>query len=130
MWEQCAGEESGYYDEAEEREPELYVSINRLGDIAMSAEAFDRLGETWNVALLYDRERQRIGVKFPIMGDKRFFALRPYGRGGRGRVVRAARLMKEFGIVVERTMRFRGVEVVGGKVPMLVLDLKTAEPIA
>lgn len=95
----------------------------------MNLEAFGRIREPATVVLLYDERRRRIGVKFPIGADGEFFPVRRYGREGRLRVVRAARLLKQFGIQIDRTLIFRDapVEDLNGH-PLLVLQLNQEEP--
>lgn len=104
--------------------PRPYVSLNKRGEIAMNAEAFRRIGNPASVTLLYDATRHRIGVKFPVAIDQNFFPARPYGRDRRMRIVRAARLLKQFGIKVERTLIYKNAETqnLNGD-PMLVLKL-------
>ena len=101
-----------------------YVSLNRRGEIAMNARAFELIGKPASVALFYDRERRAIGVKFPVAADRNFYPVRRYGRGRKMRIVRAARMMKQFGIEIERTLAFENVPVVIYRdSPMLVLEL-------
>ena len=111
--------------------PRVYVSLNRRGEIAMNAEAFYQIDEPANVTLMYDRKRRQIGVKFPVSKDGNFFRVRRYGRGGRMRIVRAARMLKQFGIEVENTLVFRdaATAVYRGS-PMLLLPLDKAERVA
>ena len=96
-WEICREREARV-----EKERRVYVSLNRRGEIAMNAEAFRMIGRPASVALLYDDKTRRVGVKCPVEEDGNFFRVRRYGRGGRMRVVRAARLLKQFAIKVER----------------------------
>ena len=104
-----------------------YVSLNRRGEIAMNDKAFKMIRCPYNVTLLYDRERRAIGVKCPVMWDEHFFRVRRYGRGRRIRVVRAARLLKQFGITIERTLIFSPVRAeLFRDEPMLVLELTTS----
>jgi len=84
----------------------VYVSLNRRGEIAMNAEAFKRINRPASVTLMYDAERRRIGVKFPVALDRNFFPVRKYGRGGRNCVIRASRLLKQFGLRVDETLVF------------------------
>lgn len=110
---------------AKKRRP-LYVSLNKRGEIVMSERAFAAIGPTAMVTLLYDPERRTIGVKFPVPKDKHFFYVRKYGRGRRNRIVRAGSMLKQFGITVEKTMKFENVRVEKiGQEPMLVLELGT-----
>ena len=106
----------------------VYVSINRRGEIAMNAAAFGEIDEPASVTLMYEAKKRRIGVKFPVSADENFFPVRRYGRGRRMRIVRAARLLKQFGIEIERTLIFADAETVMFRgSPMLVLDLRAAE---
>ena len=101
-----------------------YVSLNRRGKIAMNAAAFGLIGKPATVALYFDRERRAIGVKFPVAADRNFYPVRRYGRGRRMRIIRAARMMRQFGIEIERTQKFENAPVVMfHDSPMLVLEL-------
>ncbi len=104
-----------------------YVSLNTRGEIAMNAFAFKQIDEAASVTLLYDAANRTVGIKIPEMLDDNFFPVRHYGRGKKMRIIRAARLLRQFDIKVERTMVFRGVETQkwNGK-PMLVLHLDKA----
>jgi hypothetical protein len=105
-----------------------YVSLNRRGEIAMNDKAFKAIGCPWNVTLLYDSERRAVGVKYPVSQDGHFFPVRRYGRGRRMRIVRAARLLKQFGITIEMTLVFSPVRVeIFRQEPMLVLELNEAK---
>ena len=108
----------------ERRAPRIYASLNRRGEIAMNAEAFKAIGRPPNVTLLYDAETKRIGVKYPVALDRHFFPVRRMGRGRNTLVVRGARMLKQFGIEVERTYVFRDVRCVrfDGS-PMLLLQM-------
>lgn len=77
---------------------------------------------------MYDAMLQCIAVKFPVREDT--FRIRKYGRGRRNIIVRAGRMLKQFGIEVNETLVFKDIEVVmEDNVPMLVLDMKNAEKI-
>lgn len=109
------------------RPPRIYVSLNRRGEIAMNAEAFKAIGRPASVTLLYDAKTRRLGVKYPVPLDRHFFPVRRYGRGGKTLIVRAARLLKQFGIEVSTTRVFRDVTCVGYQgSPMLLLPLDEA----
>ncbi len=101
-----------------------YVSINRRGEIAMNDEAWSAIRRPYNVTLLYNPREHVIGVKFPRAVDRNFFPTRGYGRDRRMRVVRAGRLLKQFGLVIDETLRFPRTQVVMiGDDPMLVLPV-------
>ncbi|MEP6847421.1 MAG: hypothetical protein ABI999_01105 [Acidobacteriota bacterium] len=107
-----------------------YASINKRGEIAMNAEAFRRIGSPASVSLFFDRAQNAIGVKFPISADRNFFPVRAYGRGRRMRIIRAARLLKQFEIEINQTLAFRPTPIAtyDGH-PMLVLHLDAGKPI-
>ena len=90
----------------------------------MSAEAFRRIGEPATVTLLYDEINHRIGVKYPVPLDRNFFPARRYGRDRKMRIVRAARMLKQFGIVIDQTLIYKHcpTQHLDGQ-PMLVLNL-------
>ena len=89
----------------------LNCSALKLIDVAIS------------VKLLYDAETKRIGIRGADQRDHALhtFSARRYGRGGRLRVIRARRLLKQFGITITATLVFGDLIVEPG--PMLVLDL-------
>lgn len=102
----------------------VYVSLNRRGEISLNAEAFSLIGQPASVTLLYDEVSKRIGIKYPVARDFYFFPVRRTGRGRRTFIVRAARLLKQFGVQVHATVVFKNITVdnLNGD-PMLVLDL-------
>lgn len=112
-------------------ERRIYVSLNRRGEIAMNERAFREIGRPASVTLLYDATTRTIGVKFPVAIDRHFFPARAYGRGRRMRIVRAERMLKQFGIEIERTLVFvgaRSVKFQGS--PMLVLPLEEVKVVS
>ena len=76
------------------------------------------------MTLLYDERHRRIGVKFPVALDRNFFPVRRYGRDRRMRIVRAARMLKQFGIKIDQTLIYKHcpTQNLDGH-PMLVLNL-------
>ena len=112
-------------------QPRLYVSLNKRGEIAINPAAWGALEKAVRVTLYYDKQTRQIGVKAQGFGERQWFPARAYGRGGRLRVVRAMRLLKQFGVVVETTLVFEDVKVtMMGKDPMLVLEMDKAERIS
>ncbi len=104
----------------------MYVSLNRRGEIALNAQAFKAIGSPWNVTLMYDAVTRCIAVKSP--SSEQNFPVGAYGRDKKMKVVRARKLLIQFGIKVERTLVFREIrEEIHGREPMLVLDLNSAE---
>jgi hypothetical protein len=104
-----------------------YVSLNKRGEIVVNPAAWELMGRAVNVVLFYDEETKRIGIKGATQRDldlKVFYARR-HGRGGRLRIIRARRLLKQFGITITETLVFRDLKVEPG--PILVLELGDAE---
>lgn len=105
----------------------MYASLNKRGEIALSAEAWRRINEPWNVTLHYCPVQRTIAVKYPVPGGGELYYVRPYGRGGRMRVVSAIRLLKRFDINIEQTLKFSAPQLVHFNWrPMLVLELDKA----
>jgi hypothetical protein len=121
-WEVCLEKPPG-----RRRRRRVYASINKRGEIAMNEEAFRRIRQPANVTLLYWPAERLIGVKFPVMMDRNHFPVRRYGRDRKMRIVRGARLLKQFDITLEKTLKFVEPELwtLGG-VPLLVLPLDGA----
>jgi hypothetical protein len=117
VWEMCPrGETTG-------RWAELYVSLNRRGYIVFNRRTHERLGSARAVHLLFDRVNSRIGVRPAAQDARDAFPVRKYGRHG-GRLIRARRLVKEFGLTVEETLHFQNAEI--DENGLLVLDLRDA----
>ncbi len=111
------------------RMPRIYVSLNKRGEIVFNDRAFAVIQRPASVTLLYDEQARRIAVKYPVTQDNFFFLVRRCGRGGKTRIVRAARLLRQFGLKIDRTLVFRvRTEDVRGH-PALLLDLNTAVPV-
>lgn len=109
----------------------VYVSLNKRGEIAMNDEAFGRIRKPGSVTLLYWAAERCIGVKFPVGLDRNFFLVRRYGRGRKMRIVRGGRLLRQFGLTVERTLVFENPEIVEFRgVPMIVLRLDEGRPLS
>lgn len=122
MWQGYERRASGY----QKRELEPYVSINRRGEIVLNRSALELIDGAINVILFYDAETKRIGIRSAYRADYslKVFCARHYGRGGRSRVVRAGRFLKQYGIVITETKVFRDLKAEAYQ--MLVLDLNAA----
>ncbi|QQS32251.1 MAG: hypothetical protein IPM50_11295 [Acidobacteriota bacterium] len=104
------------------RQQELCISLNRRGEIALGGKTWLALGRPGYAVLRFDREGRRIGLKFVAGGTPNAFPIRPLGEGD-AKVIRARRLLKQFGIEVPTTLRFDPKEEKDGS---WILDLKTA----
>jgi hypothetical protein len=94
----------------------------------MNDEAWSAIRRAYTVTLLWNPRQRVIGVKFPRAVDMNFFPTRGYGRNRKMRVVRAGRLLKQCGLVIDETLRFPNTEVVMmGDDPMLVLRIVTGD---
>lgn len=99
----------------------LYVTMNRIGSIAMSRVTWERLGSPEAFLIMWDRFNQRLGLKPAKPGERHAYPVRKYGRRG-ARIVRAYRLLTEFGIRPPDTIEFQEPKIdLDGQ---LILDLR------
>jgi hypothetical protein len=119
-WEECPR------DAKENRWATLYATRNSEGDLVISRFTHETLGSPDSYLLLYDRERDVIGLK-PARGsvEKNAYPARLRGRHG-GRRMRAYRLCREFGIQVLETVRFHRCRLDNDGI--LLLDLRDTRP--
>lgn len=82
------------------------------------------MGSPEAVHLLFDPITSRIGVKGTAAAARDAFPVATQGRHG-GRLIRAYRLMQEFNIQLNDTMRFHDAEI--DRDGVLILDLRTAK---
>lgn len=101
----------------------FYVTMNPKGYIVFSRVTFQRLGEPRAFLLLFDKVNNRIGLKPTALGIKNAYPAAKQGRHG-GQLIRAYRLMQEFGIDLPETIRFYDAEI--DQDGVLILDLRTA----
>lgn len=101
----------------------LYITMNPKGQIVMSRVTYERLGAPAAFLLLYDATNNRIGLKPTGAGIRNAYPVRVWGRHG-GKVIRAFRLMHEFGISIPDTLQFHDAEVDNDGI--LILDMRTA----
>lgn len=101
----------------------LYVTMNPKGNIVMSRITYERLGAPNALLVLFDKVNNRIGLKPSAAGTRNAYPVGPCGRHG-GKILRAYRLTREFGINLPETIRFYDAEI--DQDGVLVLDLRTA----
>jgi hypothetical protein len=99
----------------------LYVTINKLGSIAISRVTHERLGEPVAYVIMFDRFNKRIGLKPAKPGERHAYPARKYGKRG-ARIIRVNRLVREFGIRPPDTIEFQDPKIdLDGT---LILDLR------
>lgn len=120
-WEECPREAK------EARWAAFYASLNPDGDIVISGYTHEKLGSPDSYVLLFDRARQVIGMR-PARAavEKNAYPARPRGKHG-GRRIRGYRLCREFGIAVDRTVRFHRCQMDNSGV--LILELGDTRPV-
>lgn len=101
----------------------IYITMNKKGYISMSRRTYERLDEPKAFNLYFDKVNSRIGLKPTALAARNAFPVAKQGRHG-GRVIRAWRLMQEFGIDLPETMQFDDPEI--DQEGILILDLRTA----
>lgn len=116
-WRECPrGELTGQWST-------IYVTMNPKGYIVLGKAVYKRLGEPPAFLLLFDAVNNRIGIKPTGRGIKNAYPATISGRHG-GRLIRAFRLMAEFGIVIKETLQFYDAEI--DQDGILILDLRSA----
>lgn len=98
----------------------LYVSMNHRGYIVMSRLTYERTGSPKAYLLLFDEANSRIGLKPTNLMAKNAYPAARYGK-----LVRAYRLIQEYGLVMPETIRFHDAEVNDERI--LILDLRMAK---
>lgn len=83
----------------------LYVTMNREGSIMISRVTHERIGAPEAVLIMLDALNSRLVLKPAKPGDRNAYPVRKYGRRG-GRIIRAYRLLTEFGIRPTDTIEF------------------------
>ena len=102
---------------------ELYVTMNTKGYIVMTRLTYERIGSPKAFQLLFDGTNNRIGMKPAALAARNAYPVAGNGRHG-GKMVRAYRLMQEFGIVLPETVRFYDAQTDAEGI--LILDLRSA----
>jgi len=97
--------------------------MNRRGEIAMNGLTYNRVGAPAAFLIMFDKTNSRIALKPTGATMKDAYPARKRGRRN-ARVVRAYRLLTEFGIVLPDTIEFQNAEI--DPDGQLILDLRTA----
>ena len=105
----------------------MYASINTYGDIIISRVTHEALGKPEAYQLLFDRERDVIGLRPARIGvDSHAFPARSRGRHG-GQRIRGHKMIREFGIYLDATRVFHRCQMDNQGV--LILDLNSVNTI-
>ncbi|MEO6656171.1 MAG: hypothetical protein ABIO36_08835 [Pyrinomonadaceae bacterium] len=99
------------------------MTINAKGYIVLGKAAYKKMDEPRAVLLLFDDINNRIGLKPTGLGIKNAFPVTKSGRHG-GRMVRAFRLLVEFGLDIKETLQFHDALI--NEDGILILDLRSA----
>ncbi len=99
----------------------MYVTLNPIGKLALSRTTHERFGAPAAVLVLYDPMRSLIALRPVAITEQNAYPVRKYGACG-GRVIRAYRLLTEFGIKPAETVEFRQPKIDNDG--QLILDLR------
>lgn len=101
----------------------VYVTMNPKGEIVLNSTAFQRMGAPEAFQIFFNRTNNLIALRPAYAASKNAYPARKRGRRD-ARVVRAYRLLHEFGLRVPDTIEFPDAEI--DREGQLVLDLRTA----
>jgi len=99
----------------------MYVTLNPIGKLALSRKTHERFGAPAAVLVLYDPMRSLLALRPVAPEEQNAYPIRKYGANG-GRVIRAYRLLTEFGIKPAETVEFREPKIDNDG--QLILDLR------
>ena len=100
----------------------VYVTINREGAIALNKVAYSRMGEPAAFLIMFDQTNSRIMLKPTALSTKHAYCAGKNRKRG-GPLVRAYRLITQFGVKIPETLEFKDAEIdIDGQ---LILDLRT-----
>lgn len=98
----------------------MYVTLNPVGKIALSRTTHERFGAPAAVLIMYDPMNAKLGLRPVGLEEQNAYPVRKYGANG-GRIIRAYRLLTEFGIQPAETIEFQQPKIDGDG--QLILDL-------
>lgn len=100
----------------------MYVTLNPVGKLALSRTTHERFGAPEAVLIIYDPLNSRLGLRPVAPETQNAYPVRKYGNHG-GRIIRAYRLLTEFGIQPQETIEFQQPKIDNDG--QLILDLKS-----
>jgi hypothetical protein len=101
----------------------IYTTLTPKGIFKLNRAAFERLGSPEAVKILYDPDNSRIGFQPTSAQLKNAYRVVRFGNHG-GRIIRAHRLITQFGLDLPATVRFYDADI--DRDGILLLDLRTA----
>jgi len=104
----------------------LRVSLNERGGFALNNKAFEDLGEPQAVEMFFDKINKLVGMRPCVPDVKHAYTVKQQGKS-KSYLIRAMAFCSFYGIQVTGTMLFVEPSI---EDKMLVLDLKTAKPVA
>lgn len=99
----------------------MYVTLNSVGKLALSRTTHERFGAPAAVLIMYDPMRSLLALRPVGLEEQNAYPIRKYGANG-GRIIRAYRLLTEFGIKTAETVEFREPKIDNDG--QLILDLR------
>lgn len=102
----------------------FYVTLNMRGHLVMGRKTYERIGQPKAFLLLFDKTNSRIGLKPASLVTRNAYPVAKHGRHG-GKMIRAYRMLQEFGLILPETIQFDASEV--DDEGILILDLRTAK---
>lgn len=102
--------------------PLLYATLSPQGSIVISRSTHEKLGSPSGYVVMFDPLRHRLGLHPESSDNPSSYPARKQGRSG-AKIIRAHRMIREFGIQPPDTLEFPEAKVVDG---VLILDLQTA----
>ena len=102
--------------------PVLYATLSQQGSIVISRSTHEKLGSPGAYIVMFDPLRYRLGLHPESTDNPNAYPARKQGRSG-AKIIRAHRMIREFGIQPPDTLEFPEAKIVDG---VLILDLQTA----
>ena len=100
----------------------LYVTMNKQGAIVISRVTHERLGSPAAYLIMLDAFNHRLGLKPADSGTRHAYPARDYGRRRGSKIIRAYRIITEFGIRPPDTIEFQSPKI--DPEGILILDLR------
>ena len=102
--------------------PLLYATLSQQGSIVISRSTHEKLGSPGAYVVMFDPLRHRLGLHPESSDNPNAYPARKQGRSG-AKIIRAHRMIREFGIQPPDTLEFPEAKIVDG---VLILELQTA----